>query len=328
MTFSTVNMRETFGRTLAALGERYDKLLVLDADLNTSTRTVLFKQRFPGRFFQCGIAEGNMMALAAGLAAEGFVVVPATFAAFATRKALDQVFMNICTESASVKIPGSYPGLTATECGGSHNEVGDLAVMRSLPGIKVAAPADNRELASMMAVMMETPGPVYFRVEKAEPAELFDADHRFAWGRGARLRDGGDVTLVGTGVMTAVAVKAAQLLESRGVEADVIHMGSIKPLDEGMIVESAARTGCVLTIENARAAGGCGGSVAEALARRAPTLMDMMGLGDVPVESAPLADLLRHYRLTPQDMAERAMALMAARDRRPAAARGGSHAGL
>ena len=158
MKLSSENMRETFGRTLVELGEENPRLVVLDADLNTSTRTVLFKQRFPDRFFQCGIAEGNMMALAAGLAAMGFVVVPTTFAAFAARKALDQVFMNVCTENASVKIPGSYPGLTAAECGGSHNEVADLAIMRSLPRMRVAAPGDNREMAAFMRVAIARAG--------------------------------------------------------------------------------------------------------------------------------------------------------------------------
>ena len=316
MTFSAQNMRETFGRTLVELGEAHRNLIVLDADLNTSTRTILFKQQFPDRFFQCGIAEGNMVALAAGLAASGFVVVPATFAAFATRKALDQILMNVCAENAEVKIPGSYPGLTAAECGGSHNEVGDLAVMRTLPGMKVAAPGDNRELASMMRAMMTSPGPCYFRVERVEPAELFGPEHRFEWGRGTLLREGSDITLVGTGVLTAVALRAAEFLADRGVRAEVIHMASLKPLDEELIAVSARRTGCVLTIENARSAGGCGGAIAEALARRQPVLMDMMGLGDVGVESAPLEDLLRRYGLTPRDMAARAAALIAARDAR------------
>lgn len=315
MTFGE-NMRETFGRTLLELGERHSNLVVLDADLNTSTRTVLFKQRFPDRFFQCGIAEGNMMALAAGLAAMGFVVVPTTFAAFAARKALDQIFMNVCTEDASVKIPGSYPGLTATECGASHNEMGDLAVMRALPHMKVAAPGDNHELASLMEVAIAEPGPAYFRVERVEPAVLFDGGHRFAWGKGALLRPGEDITLLGTGVMTAVALQAADILQRKGIRAEVLHMGSIKPLDEELVAASARRTGCVLTIENARAAGGCGGAVAEALSRSEPVLMDMMGLGDVDVDSGPLEDLLRHYRLTPPDAAARAEALVAARDRR------------
>jgi transketolase len=257
-----------------------------------------------------------MMALAAGLAASGFVVVPSTFAAFATRKALDQLFMNVCSENADVKIPGSYPGLTAAECGGSHNEMGDLAVMRALPRMKVAAPGDNRDLASMMRAMMGSAGPCYFRVERVEPAEMFGPEHRFEWGRGTVLREGSDITLVGTGVLTAVALRAAGILAERGMRAEVIHMGSIKPLDEDLLAASARRTGCVLTIENARAAGGCGGAVAEALARRQPVLMDMMGVGDVEVESAPLEDLLRRCRLTPRDMAARAAALVAARDGR------------
>jgi transketolase len=324
MTFSRENMRETFGRVLVELGAEYGNLVVLDADLNTSTRTVLFKERYPDRFFQCGIAEGNMMALAAGLASTGFVVVPTTFAAFAARKALDQVFMNVCTENADVKIPGSYPGVTAAECGGSHNEVADLAIMRSLPRMRVAAPGDNREIAAVMRAMVREPGPVYFRVERVEPAELLEPGQGFEWGKGLLLREGGDVTLLGTGVMTAVAVRAAEILAAEGIGAEVLHMASVKPLDEELLAASARKTGCVLTIENGRASGGFGGAVAEALGRRQPARLDCMGIGDEAVESGPLEDLLRLYRLTPRDMAARARALIAARDGRAPAAGGGA----
>jgi transketolase len=306
MTFSPDNLRETFGTTLLELGEDYDNLLVLDADLNTSTRAVYFKKRFPDRFFQCGIAEGNMMALAAGLAATGHITIPITFAAFATRKALDQIVMNVCAERANVKIPGSYVGMTATECGPSHNLVEDLAVMRSLPHMKVAAPGDHAELASVMRVAVETDGPVYFRVPKVEPAVLFEGNHQFQWGKGHRLREGSDISLVGTGMMTPILVAAAEMLDGRGINAEVIHMASVKPIDTEMLADTASRTGRVLTLENGRIFGGFGGAVAEALAQTHPCPMTMMGIGDVEVESAPLEDLLRHYELTPRDVADRA----------------------
>jgi transketolase len=309
VSFSKENLRDTFGRTLVELGAEHGNLLVLDADLNTSTRTVLFKERYPDRFIQCGIAEGTMFGLAAGLARSGFITVPTTFAAFATRKALDQVFMNICTERADVKIAGSYVGLTATECGPSHNEVSDLAVMRSLPGMRVAAPGDHAELASLMRTMMQTEGPVYFRVPKVEPPILFDDGYEFRWGKGRVLREGGDVSLVGTGMMTAVLLRAAELLADRRIEAEVIHVPSVKPLDEELLAASAARTGRVLTIENGRVAGGFGGAVAEALGRLAPCRIESMGIGDVNVESAPLEDLLRLYGLTPSGVVARALAL-------------------
>lgn len=283
----------------------------MDADLNTSTRTSLFKDRFPKRFVQCGIAEENLFGIAAGLAHMGFIPFPSTFAAFAARKALDQVFMNICCQKMNVKIPGSYAGMTATECGPSHNTGEDLAIMRALPNMRVIAPGDNRELASAMHAMMEYEGPVYFRVPKVEPPVLFDEGYRFEWGRGYVLKEGKDITLMGTGMMTGVCLQAAKLLENDGIDAQVIHMASIKPIDSELIVNAARKTGCILTIENARVFGGFGSAVAEVTAAEYPVLVDMMGIGDTTIKSASLSDLMREYRLTPEEMAARAKRLKA-----------------
>lgn len=312
-------LREVFGETLIELGERHPRLVVLDADLNTSSRTVLFKQRFPDRFVQCGIAEANLFGIAAGLAAQGFVTFPSTFAAFATRKALDQVYINIAYPNLDVKIAGSYCGLTAAECGPSHNCAEDLAVMRSLPHVKVLDPGDNHELRSMMHAMVATPGPVYFRVSKVNAPELFSADHEFAFGRGHLLREGRDVTLLGTGFMTAIALGAAELLGREGISAAVAHVPSIKPIDEELIVKLARQTGALVTIENHRIYGGLGGAVAEVTAREYPVHLDFMGLGDTVFEAAPVQDLLQHYQLTPRALAMRARALVQ-RKRRSSAA--------
>jgi transketolase len=319
LTFASKPLREIFGETLVELGVRDRRVIVLDADLNTSSRTVLFKQRFPDRFVQCGIAEANLFGLAAGLAAQGFVTFPSTFAAFATRKALDQVYVNIAYPKLDVKIAGSYCGMTATECGPSHNCAEDLAVMRSLPHVKVLDPGDNHELRSMMHAIAATPGPAYFRVSKVNAPELFSADHVFEFGRGHVLRDGRDVTLIGTGFMTAVALGAAELLDRESISAAVVHMPSIKPIDEALIVRQARATGALVTIENHRVFGGLGGAVAEVTARDYPVHIDMLGLGDTVFESAPLQDLLRHYELTPRAMAARARSLVQ-RKRRASAA--------
>jgi transketolase len=319
LSYARKSLREVFGETLVELGERHKNVLVLDADLNTSSRTVLFKQRFPDRFIQCGIAEANMFGIAAGLAAQGYVTFPSTFAAFATRKALDQVYVNTAYPDLDVKIAGSYCGMTATECGPSHNCAEDLAVMRALPHVKVLDPGDNRELESMMHAMMAAPGPVYFRVSKVNAPELFAAGHRFAFGRGHLLRDGRDIALLGTGFMTAVALGAAELLDRQGISAAVAHLPSIKPIDEELIGRLARRTGALLTIENHRIFGGFGGAVAEVVARDYPVHLEAMGLGDTVFESAPLQDLLRHYELTPRAMAARAAALVQ-RKRRASAA--------
>lgn len=319
LSYAKKPLREIFGETLVELGERHPRLLVLDADLNTSSRTVLFKQRFPDRFIQCGIAESNLFGLAAGLAAQGFTTFPSTFAAFATRKALDQVYVNIAYPKLDVKIAGSYCGMTATECGPSHNCAEDLAVMRALPHVKVLDPGDNHELRSMMQVMTATPGPVYFRVSKVNAPELFAAGHEFAFGRGHLLREGRDITLMGTGFMTAVALGAAELLDREGISAAVAHLPSLKPIDEELIGKLARQTGAIVTIENHRIFGGLGGAVAEVTARDYPVHVDAMGLGDTVFEAAPLQDLLRHYELTPRALAIRARALVQ-RKRRASAA--------
>ena len=310
MKFYKKNLREVFGETLVELGDKFPELVVLDADLNTSSRTVLFKQRFPDRFIQCGIAESNMFGLAAGLATQGFVPVASTFAAFASRKALDQVYVNIAYPKLNVKIPGSYCGMTATECGPSHNVAEDIAIMRSLPHMRVLDLGDNHELRSAMHVMMDWEGPVYYRVPKFEAPELFPADHQFEFGVGQILRQGSDVTLMSTGMMTAIALAAAELLDREGVSATVVHMASIKPIDEELITRFAKNTGAIVTIENHRVLGGFGSAVAEVVARQYPVLVDAMGLGDDVFESAPLSDLLRHYQLTPRAMATRAQALV------------------
>jgi len=319
LSYSKKPLREIFGETLVELGATHPRLLVLDADLNTSSRTVLFKQRYPDRFIQCGIAEANLFGLAAGLAAQGFTVFPSTFAAFATRKALDQVYVNIAYPKLDVKIAGSYCGMTATECGPSHNCAEDLAVMRALPHVKVCDPGDNHELRSMMHAMMAAPGPVYFRVSKVNAPELFGADHKFEFGRGHLLREGRDITLIGTGFMTAVALGAAELLNREGISAAVAHLPSIKPIDEELIVKQARATGAFVTIENHRIYGGLGGAVAEVTARENPVHIDAMGLGDTVFEAAPLQDLLRNYQLTPKTMADRARSLVQ-RKRRASAA--------
>jgi transketolase len=310
ITFAKKSLREVFGETLVELGAQYSRMLVMDADLNTSARTVLFKEMYPDRFIQCGIAEANLFGMAAGLAAEGYVVFPSTFAAFATRKALDQVYVNIAYPNLDVKIAGSYCGMTAGECGPSHNCAEDLAVMRALPNVKVLDPGDNRELRSMMHRMMETPGPVYFRVSKINAPELFDDGHEFAFGRGHLLRDGRDCALIGTGFMTAVALAAADLLEREGISAAVAHMPSIKPLDEELVHRLAKQTNAILTIENHRIFGGLGGAVAECTARHFPVLVDTVGLGDTVFEAAPIEHLMHHYKLTPSELAARARALV------------------
>lgn len=317
MKFYDKELREVFGETLVELGSDFPQMIVLDADLNTSTRTILFAQLFPARFIQCGIAEANMFGLAGGLAAEGFIPHVSTFATFACKKAADQVYMNAAYPKLNIKIPGSYPGMTATECGPSHNVAEDLAIMRAMPHMQVFALGDNEELASAMRVLTETPGPMYYRVPKIKAPVLFPKGHTFQIGKGYVLREGGHLTLLGTGMTTGICLAAATLLERDGIEATVLHMPSIKPIDADLIEECARKTSLLVTVENHRIHGGFGSAVAESVTTRFPVRVERIGLGEDVFESAPLAHLVRHYQLTPDAVARRARATLDASNEPP-----------
>jgi transketolase len=310
MKFYEKELREVFGETLVELGRDFPRMLVLDADLNTSTRTILFAQRYPARFIQCGIAESNMFGVAGGLAAEGFIPQVSTFATFACKKAADQVYMNAAYPKLNVKIPGAYPGMTATECGPSHNVAEDLAIMRAMPHMQVFAFGDNEELASGMRVLMEAPGPMYYRVPRIKAPVLFSKGHKFTIGKGYVLKEGTHLTLLGTGMTTGLCLAAAELLGRDGINATVLHLPSIKPIDADLIEECAHRTSLLVTVENHRIHGGFGSAVAEVVAARFPVRVERIGLGEDVFESAPLAHLVRHYQLSPRAIAQRARAAL------------------
>jgi transketolase len=318
MEYYEKELRDVFGETLVELAGQYPKMVVLDADLNTSAKTVFFKKAYPDRFIQCGIAESNMFGVASGLASEGFIPHASTFGTFACRKALDQVYMNIAYPRLNVKIPAAYVGMTATECGPSHNTAEDIAIMRALPHMRILDLGDNRELHSAMHVMMEYDGPVYYRVPKINAPVLFPEGHEFEFGKGYVLQEGSDISLLSTGMMTGIALAAAEILKKSGISVEVIHMPSIKPMDEDLLVRTAKKTGKVLTIENHRIFGGFGGAVAEILGEKCPTHVERMGILDDVIESATLEQLLRHYKLTPTDMAERAEAMIRTKEPAPA----------
>jgi transketolase len=309
-------MRDAFGAALVELGGERKDVIVLDADLNTSSKTVLFKDAYPDRFVQVGIAEQDLFGIAAGLALEGFVPFPSTFAVFAARRALDQIAISISYPSLNVKIPGSYVGLPTSRAGASHNCIEDIAVMRALPNMRVADAGDNADLRAVMRTAAETPGPVYFRVTRLSVPDLFGPDHTFEWGKGHVVREGGDVTLFGTGIMTSLSVRAADLLASDGVQAEVVHLASIKPLDEELVAASAARTGCAVTAENASILGGFGAAVTEVLAEREPVPVQRIGVRDRWVDSGGINDLFTHHGMQPEDIAKAARRAMAARDDR------------
>ncbi|WP_322182369.1 transketolase family protein [Neglectibacter caecimuris] len=302
MNFYQEDLRTAYGKALVDLGKERQNVIVLDADLKTSTMTSLFADAYPKRFIQCGIAEANMMGIAAGLAHLGYVAFPTTFAAFVIRKALDSFYMHACLHNSSVKAVGAYSGLTAGECGPSHNECEDIAILRTMPNLKIAVPGDNCELRAVMKKMAAEPGPAYLRLAKANMPVLFDSTYQFEWGKGDLLREGSDITLVSTGMMTGIALKAAELLSTDGYSAQVVHMASVHPLDEELLLKCARRTGCLLTIENAKISGGFGSAIQELMCREYPVRVCCIGVRDEVVGSDTLSSLLVHQGLTPEAM--------------------------
>ena len=307
-------MRQVFAEALVELGADEPRIVVLDNDVGLTTLSEKFRASFPERYIDIGIAEKNLFGTAAGLAASGMIAFPTTFAVFATRCALDQIAISIASANLDVKIPGHYIG--GSRAGASHIAVEDLAVFRALPNMRVADPADNQELRAVMRAAATTPGPVYFRVAKLATADIFEPGVGFAWGTGHCLRQGRDVTLFGTGIMTALCLAAAGQLAEEGIEADVVHLGSIKPIDEGLISASAARTGAAVTAELASINGGLGSAVAEVLGEREPVPLRRIGYQDVWPHSGSISQILERYKLRPMDIAAAARDVIAVRDSR------------
>jgi transketolase len=300
------DLREVFGRTLVELGSQYPQMVVLDADLNTSSKVVYFKKAYPDRFIQVGIAEQNLFGISAGLAMTGFIPFPSTFAAFASRRALDQIAISICYPNLNVKIPGSYAGVPTSRAGASHNCVEDIAIMRTMPNMHVADPGDNAEMRAILAASLQTEGPVYFRITRLTLPDILPPAQGFRWGKGVILKQGKDVTLFGTGMMTSLCLQAASLLEEEGIEAEVVHLASIKPIDKDLIRESIERTGCAVSAENATIIGGFGSAVAEAMLETGPVPLFRIGVRDRFVNSGGIDELFTHHRMQPVHIAEAA----------------------
>ena len=304
-------MRQAFGETLVELGRENPDVFVLDADLNTSTRTDLFLDAYPRRFIQCGIAEQNMMGIAAGLAMTGCIPFPTTFAVFATKRACDQVSISIAYPRANVKIPGCYPGLPTGKSGATHQSVEDLAIMRSMPNMLVVDPGDNAELRQVMRAAVAYDGPVYFRVTRPAVPDLpLPKDYRFTWGKAVTLLRGTDVALLGTGFLISTCLDAADLLASRGISARVDHHPSLKPLDRQAVMRAAA-CGAIVTAENHSVIGGLGSAVAEVLVEDGPVPMRRIGIKDRFVETGEIPDLLAKYETRAEDIARAAQELVA-----------------
>lgn len=301
-TQKSIEMRDAFAEILIELGEKYENLLFLDADLHTSTKASEFKKRFPDRFIQNGIAEQNMFGIAAGLAFEGFIPMPSTFAVFASRRALDQITISISYPKLNVKIPGSYVGVPTSRAGASHNSIEDVAIMRTIPNMLVADPCSNNDLKAIMRSAMEINGPVYWRISRYELPEIFPDDHTFEWGKGVVISKGEDISLFGTGLMTDFNIRAARILQEEGINAEVIHLASIKPIDRALILESAKKTKCAITSENASINGGFGDAVLEVLAEECPIPVYKIGVRDKFIESGDIEDLFTIHKMQPRDI--------------------------
>lgn len=303
-------LREIWGNTLVELAADYPDLVVLDGDLANSTRADIFAAAYPDRFFEMGIAEQNMVGVAAGMATLGFVPWLSTFAAFMANRALDQVRIVVAQPHLNVKMCGGYTGILTGKTGKTHQSVEDIAIFRAMPGVVTIAPADAVELRSAMRAMMETPGPMYLRVTRDPSPVIFPPDYRFEIGPGVLLREGNDVGLIGTGVQTVRVLEAADLLASEGIAASVLHLPTLKPIDADAIVAVAERTGRIVTAEDHSIIGGLGSAVAEVLGERHPTPLRRVGLQDVYGESAPNDYLLEKYGLTAAHVAAAARELI------------------
>ena len=290
--------RESYGKELVELGTEHENLVVLDADLAGATKTGIFKKAFPERHIDCGIAEANMMCIAAGLATTGKVPFASTFAMFAAGRAYEQVRNSIGYPHLNVKIAASHAGISVGEDGATHQCNEDLALMRMIPGMVVICPADDVEARAAVRAAYEYNGPVYLRLGRLAVPVINDRpDYKFEMGKGIVLREGTDLTIAATGLCVAGALEAAEKLAAEGVSAEVINIHTIKPLDEELIVKSAKKTGRVVTAEEHSILGGLGGAVCEVLAEKAPTPVLRIGVKDVFGESGPATELLAKYQL-------------------------------
>lgn len=291
-------LRDAFGEALAELGRQNADVVVLDADVAHSSRTILFGKEFPDRFFNVGIAEANMMCIAAGLATAGKIPFATTFSFLATLRAGEQVRTSIAYPKLNVKICGAYAGLSDSYDGATHQDVMDIAVMRAMPNMMVVAPADAVETKKAVFAVARHDGPVYLRLSRAEVPIVTDEDTPFVLGRANIARDGKDVSIISTGTMLSAALDAAERLSTEGIGAKVINMHTIKPLDEEMIERAARETGAIVTVEEHNIYGGLGGAVAEALSKTYPVPMERVGINDTFAESGKYSDLLKKYGLT------------------------------
>ena len=296
--------REGYGQALAELGAEFDNIVVLDADLAGSTKTGVFGKAFPHRFFNCGIAEANMMCVAAGLSTTGLVPFASSFAMFASARAYEQIRNSIGYPHLNVKIGASHGGISVGEDGASHQCCEDFALMRSIPGMVVMSPSDAVEAKAMVRAAYEHNGPVYMRFGRSAVPNFHEEGAPFVIGKGDVLKDGSDVAIIANGLMVYEAMKAAEALEAEGINAMVINMATIKPLDDALVLEAAEKCGRIITCEEHSVIGGLGEAVCSALSEKLPTPVKRIGMNDEFGRSGPAGELLQHFGLCAENIAK------------------------
>lgn len=299
------SIREAFGKKLVELGVKNPNIVVLDADLSCSTQTKLFADKFPERFFNVGIAEQNMISTAAGLTLTGKTAFAATFAIFATGRTYDQIRTSVCYQNADVKIIGTHGGITVGEDGATHQALEDVSLMRGLPHMTVIVPADCKECEQAVEFAASHKGPVYIRISRTNLPDIYPKDYVFDPYKAVVLQKGCDVTIVSNGDILQEAVKAAEILEAKGISAEIISAPVVKPFDKNTVIESAKKTGFVVTIENHSIYGGIGSAVSEVLSETHPTRVLRIGMADEFGQSGTPKDLLKHYGLDAESIADR-----------------------
>ncbi len=303
--------RESYGNALAEFGAKYENLVVLDADLAAATKTGTFKKAFPDRFFNCGIAENNMIDVAVGLALSGKIPFASTFAMFAAGRSYEQVRNSIGYAHTNVKIGATHAGITVGEDGATHQCNEDIALMRTIPGMTILNPADDTEARLAVEAAIKMDGPCYLRFGRMAVPVLFGADYRFEIGKGVKLAEGTDVSLIATGIEVEQALAARELLAAEGISASVVNIHTIKPLDEALVVAEAQKTGCVVTCEEHSIIGGLGGAVAECLSEKCPVPVLRVGVQDVFGRSGPAKELVSYFGLDAAAIAAKAKAAVA-----------------
>lgn len=300
----TKSIRSAYGKTLVELGKENKDIVVLDADLACSTQTAMFEKEFPERFFNMGIAEQDMIATAAGLASQGKIPFASTFAMFATGRTYDQIRNSICYPQFNVKIVATHGGITVGEDGASHQALEDVSLMRGLPHMTVIVPADCKECEEAIKYAVNTPGPMYIRIARTNVPDIFDENYKFDL-KGKVIREGKDVTIVTNGETLAEVIECADILEKSGINAQILHIPVVKPLDNDIILKGASKTDLVVTVENHSIIGGLGSAVCEVLSENMPTPVYRIGINDEFGQSGEQRALMDYYGLTSEKLAQK-----------------------